>query len=161
LSSVLRSECPCCGNVDKWNAATLRRGIIKTRSCGVCGASYNPYEQLHKTGPTGGQKRSRAQEKAGAKKYGGSVQVGSGATRHAKGDVQRTGKHRIEFKSTTSRSFSVKLEDLDRIEKIAAAADEIPAFEVEFSGEFPPRSFTVVPSWLFAQLLSAFNKEDT
>jgi len=96
-------------------------------------------------------RRSRAQEKRAAKRYGGRRQAASGSQPGAKGDVRAMGRMRGECKFTRAASFSLKLEELRKIEQ-EAAAGEVPVFEIEFQTGFPSRRYVVLPGWAFDQM---------
>ena len=53
------------------------------------------------------KQRSQISEKDAARKFGGRVQIASGALRHAKGDVL-TDRYLIEDKTTNAASYSLK-----------------------------------------------------
>lgn len=79
-------------------------------------------------------KKSQKQERDGAAKYGGSVRPGSGNKWFAKGDV-KTPNNLIEYKYTDNKSFSIKLAELEKIEREALLEDRVPLFGVSFSGK--------------------------
>lgn len=59
---------------------------------------------------------------------------GSGNQWHSKADV-KTADWLIEVKNTAARSYRLKLDDLELIEKHALAAGKSPAFVVDFGGQ--------------------------
>lgn len=75
--------------------------------------------------------RWRKAEERVAKLEGGRTTPATGAMWHSKGDV-KTKTKLIQVKSTSKKSFTVKLTDLDAIERQAAAADLEPSFVIEF-----------------------------
>jgi hypothetical protein len=77
-------------------------------------------------------KRSRLQERRGAKEYGGSRNSGSGSGWVRKADV-RTDDELIEFKTTSKGSFSLKSSDLRKLWEAALLDGRLPLFEVEFA----------------------------
>ena len=81
-----------------------------------------------------GQKRSQKQEAHLAKVYGGSVTPGSGNGWVYKNDVM-TPTLSIEAKYTDAKSYSLKLADLLKAEKIALIDGRDSIFTVSFSGE--------------------------
>ncbi len=87
--------------------------------------------------------RSQAQEAACADRLGGAVVKGSGCGAE-KGDVRLPTLVRVECKSTLKQSFSVTREMMEKIERTALAAGEIPALEVELAQE-PKLRVVVVP----------------
>ncbi len=105
------------------------------------------------------RKISDAQEKANAKKLGGQRTAGSGSVPNPvhKGDV-RAHDLRLECKSTGKKSFSLKLEDLKKIQS-QARGDEIPVFSVEFRGT-TKEEFYILPEAWFLQLLEAYRAQD-
>jgi hypothetical protein len=128
-------------------AAQRKAGL--TPVCVMCG---NPslVAVTRFTGISDNQKRSRAQEKRAAKRIGGRVQPASGAGR-SKGDVRDPGHVRMECKLTRSNSYSLKLADLQKIEK-EATTGEHPIFEIEFQGVHPRKRYVVLPGWLYDSL---------
>lgn len=76
-------------------------------------------------------KRSRRQEKRGAKAYGGVVNSGSG-NQHRKNDVRRPG-FDVEFKTTTRKSYSLKLEDLVSAARHATLEHRDILFGIDFA----------------------------
>lgn len=83
------------------------------------------------------------QERRCAEELGGHRQTGSGAVRGIKGDGRVFGKYRIENKSTTSKSFDLKLSDLQKIRSHCAGL-EVPIFEVEFQEKI---TFRPIEKW--------------
>lgn len=79
------------------------------------------------------KKASVKQEKASAKANGGTVNSGSGNGWKRKNDV-RTPEESIECKTTTKKSFSLKLEDLLLAEKNALLDGRRMRFELEMGG---------------------------
>jgi hypothetical protein len=81
------------------------------------------------------QKKSRLQERRAAEDLGGYVQKASGATDFAKGDVRKPGDVRVECKTTSARSFSLKLDELIKIQGEALRGGaESAVMQVEFQG---------------------------
>jgi len=90
---------------------------------------------------------SRKQERRVAEDIGGRTQPASGAMPHAKGDVRKLGRLRVEAKTTWAGSYRLTEEVLD---KIAAHASygEIPVVVVDFVDKKTnkvKRSVAVVP----------------
>jgi hypothetical protein len=50
----------------------------------------------------------------------------------------------VECKETTRKSFSLKLEELMKIEKEARGGEQ-PLFEVQFQGVHPVKTYVVLP----------------
>lgn len=78
-------------------------------------------------------KRSRQQEKRGAKKLGGVVQPRSGAGWKRKGDV-RTATSGVEFKRTGKQQITIKAADLRKIEIEASVEGRDTLFGFEVGG---------------------------
>lgn len=76
-------------------------------------------------------RRSRAQERRGAKVYGGTVNAGSG-NKNRKGDV-RAPDINIEFKTTGAASFILKQRDLQTAYKQALLIGRRVLFGIEFA----------------------------
>jgi len=79
-------------------------------------------------------KKSQKQEALLAKRYGGKVTPGSGNGWVHKNDV-KTPTLSIEAKYTDAKSYSLKLADLIKAEKIALMDGRDSIFTVSFSGE--------------------------
>ena len=78
-------------------------------------------------------KRSRIQERKGAKDVGGKVQPGSGNQWHSKSDI-KTDNELIEMKSTLAKQFTLRLNELKQAEKYALLDDRNMVFAVEIQG---------------------------
>jgi hypothetical protein len=95
-------------------------------------------------------KRSRTQERDGAKRYGGTVNSRSGAGDTRKNDV-RTDDLSIEFKSTRQASYSLKRDDLAVAWQHAIVDHREVIFGVEFASRAQqkapaaPRRWVVLP----------------
>lgn len=105
------------------------------------------------------QEYSRTQEKNSANDFGGSVTVGSGNKR-VKGDVRFKGLFRLESKATSKRSYSLKFDDLEKIENVALSAGELAFFQVDFidSEKKPIKKVIVLPEYVFQELLDAYKQ---
>lgn len=114
---------------------------ISRLQCSSCGELTRVSKV--KKGKSDNQRRSQEQEKSAAKRYGGRTQAGSGSSWREKGDFREEGKHRGECKFTRARSFSLKLDELLKLEKEATGM-ETPLFEVEFQGVSPKRRYVIV-----------------
>ena len=101
------------------------------------------------------QKRSQTQEKHAAKRYGARRQKASGAIPGVKGDLRDPGRLRGECKLTRAASYTLKLEELRKLEH-ESTAGEIPMFEIEFQNNPPFKRYVVLPQWAFDQLYSAW-----
>jgi len=76
--------------------------------------------------------RSLKQEKELAIRGGGRQTVGSGNKRE-KGDIKKYhGVFRVEAKTTTKKSFSVKREMMEKLEDASVPHGEFPAMIIEF-----------------------------
>jgi hypothetical protein len=113
-----------------------------------CGADLNKTGKSPRTGKTDSQKRSQAQEKRAAKRTGARVQPASGAMSDAKGDLRKRGELRIECKLTRAKSFTLKREDLEKLES-ETAGGELPVFEIEFQDRLPYKRYAILPGWLY------------
>jgi hypothetical protein len=80
------------------------------------------------------RKRSRRQEKFLAKRFSGRVQPASGALSHAKGDV-KTDDQLFEAKTTGLKSYSIKVETMDKIAMEAVGTGRRPALHIRFERE--------------------------
>jgi hypothetical protein len=86
-------------------------------------------------------RRSRKQERDGAKRYGGTVNAQSGAGDIRKNDV-RTGTESIEFKGTTRQGYRLTVADLIKAWSHATLDDRTMIFGIEF---FPSALNTFSP----------------
>ena len=103
------------------------------------------------------KKTSRAQERDVAEELGGYTQPGSGNMPGAKGDVRVKGWLRVETKFTRAGSFSLKL---DELEKIASECHDLekPVFVIDYldPGTSKMRDrFAVIPFHNLLELLNA------
>ena len=95
-----------------------------------------------------GQRKSQLQEKRAAKDLGGRVQPGSGASEFAKGDVRKAGQLRVECKTTGYRSYSLKLDDIIKIQSEAMnGGAEDWAMQIEFQGSVGNNKKVAVIDW--------------
>ncbi len=84
-------------------------------------------------------KRSKKQEERTAEKYKGSRNIMSGAGWVRKNDV-RAIKLLIENKFTDKKSFSIKSEELVKLDRTAILEDRVPVLQVDLGG----RSYVVL-----------------
>lgn len=82
-------------------------------------------------------KRAPKQEKEVAERIGGRLVRASGS-KHEKGDCRKRGVVRVECKTTSSKSFSVTLAMLNKLETAAAISGEFPVLVVEFLKDGKP-----------------------
>jgi len=150
-STLLCRKCDRTTNVSPAILKQRRRAGLPY-TCKHCGADLLTHGDKPKRGATDSQRRSRAQEKHVASREGGRRQPGSGAVDGFEGDVRVTGKYRGECKLTRAKSFSLKLEELLKLER-QASTGELPAFDIEFQGVNPHRRYVVVPEWVFDALM--------
>ena len=87
-------------------------------------------------------RRSKKQEKRGAKLLGGSVNAGSG-NKSRKNDV-RTDDWSIEYKTTTAASYSLKLADLKLASRHAVLEHRSALFGIDFSGSGGTERYVVI-----------------
>jgi hypothetical protein len=57
----------------------------------------------------------------------------------------------VECKFTRAQSFTLKLEELKKLER-EVQGDEHPVFEIEFQSERPAKRYVVIPQWLYEHL---------
>jgi len=138
--------CSSCGTTEEAHVTKMRGGF-----CPRCGdrmsTARSPTRRV-----TNQQKRSRDQERRLAKTFGMDRQAASGALPNVKSDLRDPGKLRGEAKETTKKSFSLKLEELEKLEK-EARGGEMPLFMVEFQGVHPFKRYVVMPEWVALSLL--------
>jgi len=96
--------------------------------------------------------RSRAQEKALARRVGGQVTKGSGSG-DERGDVRLRGVVRLEAKTTKNASFSVTTALIDKLEAAVLGAGEVPIMEIELL--LGARTVIVMPAWALDDIMEA------
>lgn len=150
MSKTTSIACSC-GHVTKVNTLvfTARRGSGLPYTCHDCGEDLYETGSSPKTGKSDSQKRSKRQEKRAAQRVGGYTTAGSGSGR-TKGDVRAAGDTRMECKLTRAKSFTLKLAELEKLER-EVSAGEVPVFEIEFQGVHPHKRYVVIPGWLYDQ----------
>ncbi|TXH10928.1 MAG: hypothetical protein E6R04_03940 [Spirochaetes bacterium] len=73
------------------------------------------------------------------------MQPGSGAPEFYKGDVRKAGELRVECKTTSSKSYTLKLSDLEKIKAESIMGNDAGwAFQIEFQGPVSGRRFAVI-----------------
>lgn len=80
------------------------------------------------------QKRSKLQERKGARDYSGTQNSGSGNGWIRKADI-RTEFETVEFKTTTKSTFTVRSAELRKLWDYALVDGRRPVFEVEFAND--------------------------
>lgn len=145
-------ECPNCSGVIYFDNTGTRLSHVRLVSCNLCGVWFRPAKVKKAKQRSDAQTRSLQQEKKAAQRYGARRQPGSGAMKGAKSDFRAAGELRGECKETTKKSFSLKLEELLKLEG-EARAGELPLFEVQFQGVVPHKTYVVIPAEEFASLL--------
>lgn len=91
------------------------------------------------------KRKSLLQERKAAEDVGGRVQPGSGAPEFYKGDVRKRGDLRLECKTTGSKSYNLKLSDLEKVKAEAVMGGaEGWAFQVEFQGATSHKRFAII-----------------
>ena len=109
-------------------------------------------KRLQQHGSSAAHKRSAYQEKEVAERTKSRLVRGSG-NQHVKGDCRKRGVVRIECKTTSSKSFSVTLDMLDKLEAAASISNERPVLVVEFLKNGKPwRSVCIVDDSLLDEL---------
>lgn len=142
-------ECGYCGQITEAETTVLsaRRKAGLPYICPKCGEDLIVLGSRPKRGKTDSQKRSKKQEKRAAKRVGGRTQPGSGSGPE-KGDVRDPGHTSIECKLTRAKSYSLKLADLEKLERESHSGEK-PALEIEFQGVYPHKRYVVLPGWLY------------
>lgn len=105
-------------------------------------------------GHTPSHARARMQEKAAAKRIGGTVTRGSGSGR-VRGDVRLKGFVRLEAKTTKHRSFSVTDELIDKLEAAVFGVGEVPIMQIELG--LGARKVLVMPDWALDLIVEALS----
>lgn len=103
-------------------------------------------------------KDSQRQERSLAKQLGGSVNAGSGNGWVRKGDV-RSDKELWECKITSSKSYSLKYEELRKVYEQALMDGRIPIFLVEFMKQ--GESFVVLTKDDYMEMREAYFGDET
>lgn len=103
-------------------------------------------------GRSDNQKRSIKQEKRVAEREGGRRQPASGALPGFEGDVRVSRRYRGECKLTRKRSYTLKLDDLEKLER-QAYRDELPVLDLEFQDSSMPKRYVIMPEWVFDALM--------
>jgi hypothetical protein len=105
------------------------------------------------------RKKSQKQEKRVAEDIGGREQPGSGAPDFYKGDVRKTGKLRVECKTTSAQAYHLRLVDIEKIKVEALrGGDENWAMQVEFQTQTGGKRFAVIDWQVLLDLLEAYEQ---
>lgn len=155
MTLMVEVRCWDCGH--EWDMPATTFKVDSVRQCPECRFFATPEVLRGKKGGNDNQKRSREQEKKAEQRYGARRQPASGALPHAKSDLRDPGRVRVECKFTRAKSFSLKLEELKKLER-ERVGDEHPVFEIEFQGERPFKRYVVIPQWLYSHLVEAEDK---
>lgn len=102
------------------------------------------------------------QERRTAQDLGGRVQKGSGSSDFAKSDVRRALDIRAECKTTSAKSYTLKLSDWSKIQMEALQGGmEAPVMQVEFQGPAGMNKKLAVIDWnYFLELRQKSNKAE-
>lgn len=101
--------------------------------------------------------RSRAQEKETASRFGGKQTPRSGAG-YIKGDVRVKGFARIENKTTKHNSYSVSVEDIQKLENAVFGSGEIPFMGIELA--LGAVKFAVIPDAYLDDLIELIKRKN-
>lgn len=143
-------QCPDCGH--GWEVAPLVLRVDPVRQCPECRFFHRlQMVERRKKSRSDNLRRSQEQEKKAEKRYGARRQPASGALPHAKSDLRDLGRIRVECKFTRASSFTLKLDELKKLER-ERYGDEHPVFEIEFQSEKPFKRYVVIPQWLYEHL---------
>lgn len=111
-------------------------------------------DRRNKKNQSPAHRRSLKQERALAIRGGGTLTVGSGNKRE-KGDIKQYHKvFRVEAKTTTKKSFSVKRDMMEKLEDSSIPAGEFPAIIIEFidENENVLSEVAVIPTYLLKMI---------
>lgn len=151
----MKLECPKCFACGEVTDIELRNNPMR-KFCIFCGSTLRKFKS--RKSPTtyrisDNVKRSRGQEKRAARTYRMRQQAASGATPNYKSDLREMGKRRGETKETTHRSFSLKLDELLKLESEARAGEK-PMFLIEFQCVHPFKRYEVLPAGMLEALIA-------
>jgi uncharacterized protein YbaR (Trm112 family) len=154
-----QTVCPHCTQLVTYTAETLKKSPTREVRCRKCHQWFR-VEVSAPVRSTDNMRRSRQQETRAAKRIGGRVQPASGSrpAKGAKGDIRKKGVIRGECKFTLAKSYSLKLEDLMKLEKQGGGLEK-PMFEIEFQRAYPRRRYVVLRGEDFDALISFLKKE--
>jgi len=149
MATEVEVRCWDCGHV--WATTLLSLKLDPTRQCPKCRFFATPEVLRGKGTRNDNRERSLTQEKKAEQRYGARRQPASGALPHSKSDLRDPGRIRVECKFTRAKSFTLKLEELKKLER-EKTGDEHPVFEIEFQAEKPFKRYVVIPQWLYSHL---------
>lgn len=147
---------PLCPNCNQ------RAGVAPVANewlCPRCNRTFRPVKPARSRAGFAASTRARSsrQERHNARAVGGYLTANSGAG-HDKGDIKVRGLLREEDKTTTKRSYVLRLDDLVRV-SAAAVGDEIPILRISFEDNLA-QQYVVMPSEWFQQLLEHFRESE-
>lgn len=88
------------------------------------------------------------------------MQPGSGAPAFYKGDVRKEGELRLECKTTSKRSYALKLDELNKIRTEAiTGGEETWAMQIEFQSPTGGRRVAVIDWYEFMRLRESSKNE--
>lgn len=99
---------------------------------------------------TPGQRRSRKQERNGAREFGSTLTPGSGNGWVRKNDAMNR-YHSFEYKTTASRSFTLRRDVLETVERQALLDGREPVVIVDIAG----REYAVITKDHFRELIGS------
>ena len=147
----MKGTCPTCGHTGDFDESPVSSKV----GCPRCGRMFNRSEVKPKKTRRGNKRkttrgRSSRQESFNAKRVGGRLTLNSGAM-DDKGDIKVPDLLRDENKTTAGRSFTLKLDDLDKV-AAAAKGDEMPVMTIAFEDDLK-KQFRVLRHEDFLYLL--------
>lgn len=148
---LLCSVCHETQNVDGFAMQQRRKAGLEYRCS--CGADIIKTGTAPKVGRNDNQRRSKRQEEGVARRTGSRRQKASGSLSGAKADVRDKDKLRGECKLTRAKSYSLKLEELIKVEG-EAHGGEHPVMFIEFQHRPPFKRYAVIPEWLYVALVA-------
>ena len=141
--------CPKCQNTEERPANAVRFSGIRIR-CSSCGTAMKGIKV--KRGRTDAQRRSQDQERRASKAYRMRQQPGSGNIAGFESDLRKRDRRRLEAKETTSKSYTLRLSSLLKLEK-ETRGTEMPIFLIEFQCVHPFKSYEVLPAGTLEALI--------
>lgn len=129
--------CDSCGNTD-WARLEFSRNKVECHHCGnvekIKDITIKAKRSRAGRSARDRTRHSRRSEQKSAQKLGAETTAGSGNRLNptGKSDFVTKGWLRSEHKETRAQSFSLKLSELEKIEREALATALLPAFHVNF-----------------------------